>query len=127
MNVRLLRRVQKIILSEPKRLDMSTWGERVDPKEDPSAPKCGTVGCIAGWAYMLANRVPRKFGAEMPPIWRDAGAEALDISDEQARALFYVKDWPEKFIDAYSPDGSKKSARVCARRIDHFIKTKGAE
>ena len=55
MNTRLLRKVQKHILEEPRRLNMDIiLDDRVSAR-DPKNPPCGTVGCIAGWAIVLAH------------------------------------------------------------------------
>jgi hypothetical protein len=126
MNVKLLRKVKRLILAEPKRFDMDTFGRRRDPKANDNAPRCGTVGCIAGWAVILTKRIPRNPKAEMPTIDHNDGMEALNISDGEAKLLFYAVEWPEKF-SAYVADGSEKSAKIAAQRIEHFIKTKGKE
>jgi hypothetical protein len=71
MNVKLLRRIQKHILAEPKRLDMGNFIVR---KSDGLGslvrfPKCGTVGCIAGWAVTLST-------ASGSPLSGDAADES---------------------------------------------------
>jgi hypothetical protein len=66
----LLSDVAKVMLAEPKRVNMARWIERVTPSRAaregeewekdiiPSgAPDCGTVGCIAGWILLLLKRV----------------------------------------------------------------------
>jgi len=124
VDVKLLRKVKKMILAQPKRFDMDSFGRRVPAEE--GGPRCGTVACIAGWAVILKKKVPRNPHAEMPPIGREDGMEALDIDYDQAARLFYDEEWPEQFRD-YVADGSKESACIAARRIEHFIKTKGAD
>jgi hypothetical protein len=60
VNVKLLRKVRKLIAEEPARLGMEYWGIKVKdmivkPK-DP--PPCGTVACLAGWTVLAAR--PKK-------------------------------------------------------------------
>jgi hypothetical protein len=57
MNVKLLRKIQKHILEEPRRLDMDVvLVKDIDPASWRDAPPCGTVGCIAGWACALSGK-----------------------------------------------------------------------
>lgn len=68
LNVELLRKVKRHILAEPKRLVMSeglvygTAGETYSPSaaynepDDLPFPKCGTVGCIAGWTCVVGEK-----------------------------------------------------------------------
>lgn len=130
MNTRLLRKVKRHILEEPKRLDMGTWGE--SSRRSP----CGTVGCIAGWGMVLSQKHPERFIgeenadalAELLGSWtEDPGASALGITTEQARRLFYVDQWPEHFRKGYGRLAKQKKAERVAERIEHFIKTRGAE
>lgn len=124
MNVKLLRRVRRHILAEPARLRMGIWKIRGTPGEvsgnptylkvrdgwgEPLAfkfPKCGTVGCIKGWAEMLAE-----------------GGEGLDISgDTERMSLFYVSSWPSDLRDAYlNAKSQRERARLVGKRIDRFI------
>lgn len=128
MNVRLLRKVKKHILEEPKRLLMTYW--RVNKKTDgrESLPgnhagfaSCGTAACIAGWAWTLEH--PRKRFPEMST----KVAELLGINPAERFRLFSVAQWPTQFQHQFRDDGSPESAKVAAARIEHFIKTKGKE
>lgn len=124
MNVKLLRKIKELILAEPKRLDMDTYGDRVLPIA--GGPKCGTAACICGWAVILKQRIPRKYDAPMPSIGIEDGKVVLEISDSEAARLFFDESWPCQFRD-YIADGSAKSAKIAAKRIEHFIKTEGRE
>jgi hypothetical protein len=129
MNVKLLRKVKKHILEEPKRLFMRTYvfkksyeGEKLrtcmGKKRDFA--RCGTAACIAGWAVLLSKK-----GDTVNLV---TGREALELPDiETALRLFEPSSWPDKFQDGLDDDGTIKTARVAAARIEHFIKTKGAE
>ena len=57
VNVRLLKKVRKLIAEEPRRLQMQTWGQDVEQTypSDPQKPPCGTVACIAGWTILAAQ------------------------------------------------------------------------
>jgi|GEM_PF-6633598 hypothetical protein len=134
MNTRLLRKVAKHIAEEPKRFVMGAWilrkhgdskiveMENVDGKEIWDFPKCGTAACINGWGHILVNKEFRTEGAFI------SGAELFDISVPQAERLFRVIDWPEKFRNRFRRGKTPAArAKVAVARIEHFIKTKGAE
>lgn len=135
MNIELLNKVKAHILEEPKRLDMSVILRR--------APRnaCGTAGCVDGWAQVLSN-----CAALGSLVFFDGdyvkGRELLGLTQEEAERLFsdpkdgYDEDhveyaengWPEEFIDRYrKARNASQRAIVTVERIDHFIKTKGAE
>jgi hypothetical protein len=124
MNVRLLRRVAKHILEEPKRLDMEKIAENVEGRD---SPPCGTVGCIAGWACMLT-------GSSVKRADWGKGRRLIGLDGDQAYRLFdyplgLVTDgWPEKFSKPYvAAKTARQRARIAVARIEHFIKTKGTE
>jgi len=132
MNKTLLRKVKKQILEEPKRLDMGFFGMKVKPYS--GGPRCGTVGCIAGWAVMLNH--PEVIGARLSEKRLDEfnnligradveGMKLLKITTDQRDKLFYVANWPEPYRQQYSDaiDDRKARAEVTAKRIDYFIKT----
>jgi hypothetical protein len=132
--IKLLRKVKKHILEEPKRFDMGSWGFK---KRGRGAPICKTVACIAGWATILQT-LPGKKLLQLPKINlngsledesvmlvnRGTGQQALQISYQQAEVLFYVENWPTEFLDEwYAAKNKKELAQATANRIDHFIKT----
>lgn len=127
MNVKLLRKIQRHILAEPRRYNQNLWREEVDPADD-NHPACGTIACIGGWANVLTGH-----GAGSSGSWWQAQT-ALGLTCEQAGRLFdsvsAIPDdmWPRKFARAYTNARRPLTrARIAVRRIDHFIKTKGAE
>jgi hypothetical protein len=142
MNVKLLRRIQKHILAEPKRFRMLDWIEKqtatdptyiADDSERVSFPKCGTVACIGGWAVLLSKKKPSRThyegfrAAKLLGLNRPHGH--LDrVRSTDSERLFFTEAWPidfsMKFNRAKTPEDR---ARIAAKRIDHFIKTKGAE
>jgi hypothetical protein len=142
MNVKLLRTIQRHILAEPKRFRMLDWIEKqtptdptyiADDSERVSFPKCGTVACIGGWAVLLSKKKPSETGyegyraAKILGLNRPTGIIDRAASVDSER-LFFTDVWPidfaVKFRLAKTPEGR---ARIAAKRIDHFIATKGAE
>jgi hypothetical protein len=141
MNVKLLRRIQKHILAEPRRLEMSMWVRKGKPEIDSyqsdsgyvTYPQCGTAACIGGWALIISKKTVNNNGLNTGnraaqllgiPAMNGTDAEILSPSDK----LFHVSDWPAKYEQAYHHAKSARGrARVAVRRIDHFIKTQGAE
>ena len=135
MNVRLLRRIAKVIQKKPREFNMGSWHEDMLTNEDADAlcdlPKgkriaCTTTHCIAGWAQALSTKRDCTVSAEV-----DA-ERLLELSHDQAMRLFFVTGffvtdecWPRKFRgrrNAWTP-----TPRQAAARIEHFIKTNGAE
>ena len=126
--VKMLRKVKRHILAEPKRLYMSDWILRdrgngkiylMSGKERKFA-KCGTAACIAGWTVILADR-------EGEGRVGDTAKEILGLNDSQHDRLFAPSCWPEKFHQGTTGDGKKRTAEIAAKRIEHFIKTDGEE
>lgn len=113
MNVRLLRRIAKVIQEKPREFDMRTFHNQKD---------CGTTHCIGGWAEALTGKNP---------------IEALGLTGDESDRLFYVQiknhEWPKRFLGRKRKNMTWReyvwlpTARQAAARIEHFIKTKGAE
>lgn len=137
INVKLLRRVKALILEEPRRFNMDYYAatEKFYPDlVHDQAPPCGTVACIAGWATLEDERArgrKRLTPAFLNRVGRYTGARALGLTFEQSQRLFYTEEWPDEFAEAYNDamagDDFAMAADIAATRIDHFIKTKGAE
>lgn len=132
MNVKLLQKVKKHILAEPSRLRMAGYSWIVKPGTflEPTGycndlgqivPKCGAVGCIAGWATGLG-------GGDMEHANCETGARHLGLDVEFGDRLFFVSRWPNSFSLRYlKAETLEEKAKITAGRIDHFIATKGAE
>jgi hypothetical protein len=131
LNVKLLKRIQKAIKEEPRRLNMNWWVTT----DDEDAP-CGTSACIAGYAVIL-SRIPKQVTTK---IWvsvakrcehsdfRHDSQKLLGLNGNQATRLFDETNWPEQFSDAYQKTSNrKKKAAIAIKRIDFFIKTKGTD
>ena len=142
MNVKLLRKVEKRILAEPRRFDMMTFGDKLDKEAiealGEEAPPCGTVACIAGHVDWMTH--PRLFAASVAidRFARDdsiveRAAKELGLGfdpsqDTNAGRLFFDDEWPKKFQAAFSKAKTPlQRAKVAVKRIEHFIKTNGKE
>ena len=132
LNVRLLRRIQKHILEEPKRFFMGWFIARgkpgtrrftdmgtawLVPTDLPGrVPPCGTAACIAGWANL--------FTGHRPEAHRMAQKE-LGITQAQGTSLFNAHYWPDPFEQKYRAAKTPlQRAKIAAARIEHLI-TKG--
>jgi hypothetical protein len=132
INVELLRRVKAHILAEPSRFDMGEFIIEGDAartfavKFDRPAPPCGTIACIAGWAVLLSDDDPPSDAEEI-----ELRANALlGLTPEMGDRLFFTTEWPERFKQSYREAEDSDlavAALVAAERVEHFIKTKGAE
>lgn len=95
----LLEAVKRVVLDEPKRLDMgvvclrgeAALAEDFLPRglKKRRVPGCGTVGCIAGWSLALKGRigVTENNGSDT-----NTAATLLGLDCEQERELFWAKD-----------------------------------
>lgn len=151
MNVKLLRRIQKHISAEPRRFNMHFWGKHYSQYVNlhySNVPPCRTAGCIAGTACILTGDIqPKKLKGIKALLNGDYGyidfplstpfraRRALGLTKEQADRLFLLStmsrsgnSWPDNFeLRFNAATTSRQRAKVAVARIDHFIKTKGAE
>ena len=138
LNVRLLRRIQRHILAEPGRLDMSSWAQDVSSRA--SAPSCGTTACIAGWAVILTEASKRKIRNltkqlpyEIVPdnytFDEDAAARLLGFDSENgAPSLFLVAKWPLRIRARYETGRTPAArAKAASDAIDWAIKEHAKE
>ena len=132
INVRLLRRIQKHILEEPKRLDMGRWcrkkewdGFQLFPEV---FPECGMQACIGGWAIVLSGgRINRGFS---PLNMEDRAAKLLGLDEGQSSRLFFAREWPVRLIPRpRNAEATRcqimRDAKKAVERIDIFIESKG--
>lgn len=133
LNVRLIRKVIKHILAEPRRyfqedtIATGRPGKMIYGEEaNGTFAKCGTAGCIAGWAYMLSRKDPDRNSSEVLAEGRDA----LGLTSDQADVLFTGDArgaWPSPFNQKYGEAKTQRGkARVAARLLEKVIKTNGA-
>lgn len=132
MNTKLLRKIKKHILEEPKRFVMhsliltkdhgytDTYTD--DANKTTKFAACGTAACIAGWATILSGKKEGEVD-----VW-DFGSKVLELNNIQTLNLFDDDSWPQNFGRAFhSSKSRKKRAEIAADRIEHFIKTKGSK
>lgn len=115
MNVKLLTQVRDYIARNP---------EKYNQRE-----LCGTACCVAGTAALIARKVTRaqlvKPGlGTRSSVW-NAAQSALRLDDNQAGNLFAM-NWEGRFyLSAYMTP--EERSRIAVKRINHFIKTRGAK
>lgn len=127
INVRLFRRIQKMISEYPQAFDMGTWDGKAGKEHgvtmgfDPKTmkePNCGSACCVAGWAVTLgANTSLSKFlkDTDEADIWAvsEKATELLGITDDQADAIFAWEG------DHYDIDNV--TAQEASEMIDRFL------
>ncbi len=123
-NVKLLRRVVKHIMAEPLRLNMDNYAmdfPKSMSQEDPDLyPKCGTQGCIAGWAVMLTDTKTRKQRHELacetsPDEFFNRAQKLLGLTDGEAGRLF-LDYWCVGGEAAVAEVKRKTDALIAARK-----------
>jgi hypothetical protein len=130
LNVKLLRRIKKHILEEPRRLMMNWYVATGDPDQEfygdnntkQTFPACGTAACIAGWTNLLTEHEPANDDVR--------ARETLGLPDTRELHLhgkdpvFDVNGWPEHFSLQYRAAlTAEDRAKIAAERIEHLIKT----
>lgn len=133
MNVNLLRKVQRAILKHPDQFEMSWWFHSTLSMRDKliNAGGCGTAGCIGGWAIHIHRQCKTLAEAKehcYNPLSCPAKLLGLKVFSAEADRLFIDEMWPQPFRRRYQNGKTPLTrAKAAAARIDHFIKTKGAE
>lgn len=132
LNVRLLRKIQKHILEEPRRFLMSSSVIRATTQQEwsniirrwaydasKSMPPCKTAACIAGWADIFTG------GDGSHYLARERAAAAIGIDPGVCwgnHSLFSDKAWPEPFKSRYEASKTPaKRAKIAADRIEWLI------
>jgi hypothetical protein len=141
LNVELLLKVKKHILQKPSRLHMAQWlvkansfttfskhGHKYfcflnsgynEPHTRP-VPECGTVGCIAGWASVLASTPEKQYSAF-------SASDLLGLDSYDSSKLFFVTFWPEKYkLEYLSSKTQRQRAKIVGQVIDLFIAGNGS-
>lgn len=145
--VKLVKKVQKHILEEPKRLNMHDWVNRLedvlegdptwDQRQMAKFPVCGTTGCIAGWTVLLSRPVVKDekghLVVDRTILYESEAAALLQIKDGYSAenactdTLFYAGNWPEPYRSQYYGDGlrigSPEAAKITVDRLEHFLTT----
>lgn len=136
---RLLRIIQRIILEEPKRMNMRVpcvldvdkksrnFTARMTASDIREYPPCKTVGCVAGWADNLTlGGAPVSAKARQWARVQARAIRVLGLTKKEANNLFHVHNWPDEFERRYrraeNMGDYEERAKVTAERIDFFFK-----
>lgn len=136
--IKALRWIKRQVLKEPRQFQMANFFE--NDLEEIEIPNCGTAACIGAWGICYVKHINPKqamkrivraekrknWGAGNPNIAWKRGQSAIGLSDRQSELLFKFECWPKQFR-RLKRQGTLPYAQQAARRIDHFIKTDGAE
>lgn len=148
---KILLRVIDRILEEPKRVHMQNWliggyelESRLREREEyeksewsstPTflpwvAPKCNTVGCIAGWAVAERNAINKKGRFFTVDTVEEDAAKLLSIPADdygyrRTDFLFIPSAWPNPYKDKLEnlTPQTMPYAKVVASRIRYYIRT----
>lgn len=132
--VKLLRRVKKQILLEPRQFVMGyyfhsgtllDYGEGACDLPRKKIPNCGTAACIAGWVISLdSKQKPSEANQTFRSPEETAGnALGLDLFGGGRLELFRVDFWPAPYETAWFKAKTHRTrAQVAARRIEAFIR-----
>lgn len=118
VNVDLFQKVKEKILEEPRRFDMSVWGNHVPLLPPETYPPCGTVACIAGWALLLESGAEAKGFDFCSPV---KAAKVLALPLERRGEVFHAERWPDSFRARYQVAANPaEQAQVAADFIDYI-------
>lgn len=111
----LMSDIKAYILEEPKRVWMGDWViedmDEIKTDFGVEGPACGTVGCIAGNVKILTGNLGKMISTQR--LAMDVlGGGSNDLEDD-LYDLFH-----ETHVDAKY--GTKKYARIVAKRIEEF-------
>ena len=136
----LWEKVKEQILADPQRFNML----KVLYKSEEG---CGTVGCIAGWAWLInegkgvSDELPKIKGAVImarsaPLLGLDGTAQFTLETERQDEAgrMFFSCHWPKRFHEALdnvviSPETPtrkairRRKAEIAVDRINHWLET----
>lgn len=121
LNVRLLNRIKKHLLEEPKRYFQGWWAVPADEvvyRGEDGPPACGTQGCIAGWAVLLDSKKTSWKRLitqhEEDNYFENKATKLLGLDTQQASALFSANNQVNMT--------GKKGVREAVQKIDLLIK-----
>lgn len=122
----LMKAVNRVLLSEPQRLYMGNWissfqNREQSYQEESLAPRCGSVGCYAGWVAML------HFGREVFGV--QSNVLALLVGDNSPGTYQLRMQLTEAFLNTTVLDpqgnllrrGTKPYARAIVARFERIM------
>lgn len=130
----LFKKIQRLILDEPKRLNMGNWVTAFQGRHTSTygqshpMPACGTVACMAGWGAVLLrpNRAP---GSHLNAVAEGAMDELLGHEDKYGLGVHGLFDSEISEYDSapftdlpYLPEaGTQEHAEAVSVRIDNYM------
>jgi hypothetical protein len=113
----LLRKAVAAIARHPETLRMEDWMVH-DPAVKGRSPYCGTAACFAGHVVLASGRKP-SFRGSVADLARRLLGGSFDCD-----SLFYLSDWPERFMLKYDAAKSpRQRARILRARVAHWLRT----
>ena len=138
--VRLLRKVQKFLIAEPRSYDMKEGiVESEFLKTILEQPPCGTACCIAGAAYVIDTGMELNHSRKGFSAISGRLQQKFFLDDLTFYKLVYIgglhagikpgkNGWPKFYTDMYlAAKTPLERACVGVARIEHFIATDGQE
>jgi hypothetical protein len=134
MNVELLENVRQAIVFYPRRFSAAQWafarnaGAVIDDGDHPDGFKC----CIAGHVLLESNEMTERELLQVGGfhtgggLWEQA-AEALGITQEQCRELFFPSQWDKPYKQNYYLCSREEEADVAASYVEYFVHKYGTE
>jgi hypothetical protein len=133
--VRMLRKVQRFLMEEPRRFNMREGVvSSTAIKDQLEQPPCGTACCIAGAIYILGNSVALHGQHIGFIVIEHYAAAQFNLRGSLASRLFFYNSglpderWPNFYANAYQAAQTPlERACIGVARIEHFIATDGQE
>lgn len=127
LNTNMLERIISVLETDPRCLYMHGWVYRLPHEANVTRrpiPTCGTIGCIAGWAWLL--NAPEGIPSENPGggVVSRGALEILGITKEQGDKLFFIMNWPLEYSERYDQADSdpEKETRVTIDLLREVVK-----
>lgn len=114
LNREIIIQIMNQIKAEPALFNMRKWcrttermrrdayhSDTVRLRELDERNICGTTFCIAGYAVVLSQGMSEDKFAWDSAKWMQTGANAIGITEIQARKLFWLSGWPKQFKERF--------------------------
>lgn len=131
MNRELMLDIEERIRTFPEAYNQSTFihipkrlAEDFDPRAFKTRPMCGAMACVAGHAAIMTHNIPKELKEWIDKNqwaahytipqkyeslnWQELGAEALDLTENQADWLFHEDRSEEDMPDILHALGTGK-------------------
>ena len=116
VNVDLLQQVKQHILDHPEQFSMCGWIYK--------GSECGTIACVAGWAYILHQRNTNQTPT-LPEEWEESAinevAALLGLATKNRfKRLFYTNYWHEDWRRRWWLSNTREEVQIAAEYIDYI-------